>query len=196
MQTVPALPWPTGDGGGTIKLSRLVTEEDLLHSILSFELNKNGRPIIARIEKYLDDTIRIMGDEDVFIIDPILRPTNTLTLRRAGGEEAEEYSLVRVGFNDLHPDGIYVLETSPRYVFRLTAGNHAVPLYKTVSLENSQADWWMYSNGLTPTTGAYPLNQATKSNLANQLLKFNITNVDEEGEQREELTQQEVSIIW
>lgn len=96
MRTVPALPWPTGDGGGIIKLSRRVTEQDLIDGILKITLDNAGREYNASIVRYQDNTLRVVADNDVFTIDPIPQTSDTLTLTRIAGEAAQAYSLINV----------------------------------------------------------------------------------------------------
>lgn len=96
VQTVPALPWPTGDGGGIIKLSRRVTEQDLIDGILKITLDNAGREYNASIVRYQDNTLRVVADNDVFTIDPIPQTSDTLTLTRIAGEAAQAYSLINV----------------------------------------------------------------------------------------------------
>lgn len=96
MLVTPALPWPTGDGGGIIKLSRRVTEQDLIDGILKITLDNAGREYNASIVRYQDNTLRVVADNDVFTIDPIPQTSDTLTLTRLQDSAAQAYSLVNV----------------------------------------------------------------------------------------------------
>lgn len=96
MRTVPALPWPTGDGGGTIKLSRRISEDDLLAGVLKFTFDNAGRESVGSVVRDQNNQLIIRVDNDIFIVSPFPYGTDTLTLTRVAGEAAQAYSLINV----------------------------------------------------------------------------------------------------
>lgn len=112
MLVTPALPWPTGDTGGTIKLSRRVTEQELIDGILKITLDNAGREYDARIVRYQDNTLRVVADNDVFNIDPIPQSSDTLTLTRIAGEAAQAYSVINVELKPI-PEIVSITPDTP-----------------------------------------------------------------------------------
>lgn len=96
VRTVPALPWPTGDGGGTIKLSRRISENELLAGVLKFTFDNAGRESVGSVVRDQNNQLIIRVDNDIFIVSPFPYGTDTLTLTRVAGEAAQAYSLINV----------------------------------------------------------------------------------------------------
>lgn len=195
VQTVPALPWPTGDGGGIIKLSRRVTEQDLIDGILKITLDNAGREYNASIVRYQDNTLRVVADNDVFTIDPIPQTSDTLTLTRIAGEAAQAYSLVSVEFIHLE-QGIYVLTGDDEYVFRVIDAKTIVPLYREITQEN-QGKWWVRASygAYSYKYSAHPLSDEDSEDLISKLSFYGITTCNAEGELKETLTSDEVTVL-
>ena len=198
VRTVPALPWPTGDGGGTIKLSRVVTEQQLIDGILKITLDNDGREYNASILRDQHDTLRIKADNDVFIISPIPHGSDTLTLTRIDDPTARAYSLINVELNKLEP-GIYGFSDPEIYLpcFLLKEDGVVYPIYKRHEYV-SNAYWWIYDyeeGQVYPDEGNYPCDQNKEPLYREKLAKYGLTEVDLYGENVEELTIDEVTVI-
>lgn len=97
VRTVPALPWPTGDTGGTIRFTHPITEYDLLDGSIRFTLEKNdGRIYNVSASRNQTLGLTIQADNAVFLIEPIGHSTNEITLTRINDQQAFLYSLVNV----------------------------------------------------------------------------------------------------
>lgn len=195
VRTVPALPWPTGDGGGTIKLSRRISEDEFLAGAVKFTFDNAGRESVGSVVRDQNNQLIIRVDNDIFIVSPFPYGTDTLTLTRSAGEAAQAYSLINVELNKLEP-GIYAFEEGSAYVIRVTEDNTALPLYSSAFPEAFQGTWWSCSGGVVSTfTTGYPLMTSDKTTLLSLLSKYGITVVDGNGEKVETLTAEEVTII-
>lgn len=193
VRTVPALPWPTGDGGGTIKLSRRISEEEFLAGAVKFTFDNAGRESVGSVVRDQNNQLIIRVDNDIFIVSPFPYGTDTLTLTRSAGEAAQAYSLINVELNKLEP-GIYGFEQGVSYIIKVTSDNIAKPLYQRVS--STTGYWWKHSGDVLSTDiSGYPLSSATEAAILETLSKYGITTVDRNGEQVEDLTIDEVTIV-
>lgn len=194
VRTVPALPWPTGDGGGTIKLSRRVTEQDLIDGILKITLDNAGREYNASIVRYQDNTLRVVADNDVFTIDPIPQTSDTLTLTRIAGEAAQAYSLISVELLSMVP-GIYGFNETNNAVFRVKDDGTAVLLYNR--LYGADTAVWYRIDG--DTLGEFqdhrPLRSPYVQTITDFLANLGITEIDWQGEQNQDLVIGDVTIL-
>lgn len=96
MLVTPALPWPTGDTGGTIKLSRRISEDELLAGAVKFTFDNDGRVSVGNVVRDQYNQLVIRVDNDIFIVSPFPYGSDTLTLTRFAGQAAQAYSLINV----------------------------------------------------------------------------------------------------
>lgn len=194
VRTVPALPWPTGDGGGTIKLSRVVTEQELIDGILKITLDNDGREYNATILRDPNNTLRVKADNDVFIISPIPHGSNTLTLTRIDDPTARAYSLISVELLNMAP-GIYGFNKPNNVVFRVKDDGTAVLIYNRLYGEDVAA--WYKING--DTLGDFQNNRPLQSpyigTITDFLANLGITEIDWLGEQNQNLVIGDVTIL-
>lgn len=139
VRTVPALPWPTGDGGGTIKLSRRISEDELLAGVLKFTFDNAGRESVGSVVRDQNNQLIIRVDNDIFIVSPFPYGTDTLTLTRSAGEAAQAYSLINVEL--IVPPEMTVSPEPP------TSTSVTVEFSRPVTLEEVQAHVHMILNG-------------------------------------------------
>lgn len=137
VQTVPALPWPTGDGGGTIKLSRRISEDEFLAGAVKFTFDNAGRESVGSVVRDQNNQLIIRVDNDIFIVSPFPYGTDTLTLTRSAGEAAQAYSLINV---ELAP----AMTVSPEPP---TDSSVTVEFSRPVTLEEVRAHFHMILNG-------------------------------------------------
>lgn len=139
VRTVPALPWPTGDGGGTIKLSRRISEDDLLSGAVKFTFDNAGRESVGSVVRDQNNQLIIRVDNDIFIVSPFPYGTDTLTLTRVAGEAAQAYSLINVEL--IVPPEMTVSPEPP------TESAVTVEFSRPVTLEEVRAHVHMILNG-------------------------------------------------
>lgn len=194
MLVTPALPWPSGDGGGIIKLSRRISEDDLLAGAVKFTFDNAGRESVGSVVRNQNNQLIIRVDNDIFIVSPFPYGTDTLTLTRAAGEAAQAYSLIKVELNKLEP-GIYGFSAGNMYCVLLKEDGVVYPIYKKHANPNL-AYWWLYEDGVVFTDESnYPCNPDSVPPYREELAKYGITEVDLNGENVENLTVDEVTVL-
>lgn len=195
MLVTPALPWPTGDGGGTIKLSRRISEDDLLAGAVKFTFDNAGRESVGSVVRNQNDQLIIRVDNDIFIVSPFPYGTDTLTLTRSAGQAAQAYSLINVELNKLEP-GIYGFSDQIVPCILLKENGVVYPIYKNHPYSEYDANWWNYEDGTVYyEEGNYPASEDRRTFYREKLAKYGITEVDLNGEQVENLTVDEVTVI-